>query len=122
MIELESYIRQNDFQGYDPYDILNSPIPFRWFGTLGQAVAIQFSKLNPINLRTLIGIKKGVNPKSLGLFLSGYAALYRKNQKEEYKREMDRLIVLIKENMSKDQLGASWGYNFDWATPKELKK
>ncbi len=119
---IESYIRKNDFQGYDPYDILNSPIPFRWFGTLVQAVVIQFSKLNPINLRPLMGIKKGINPKALGLLLSGYAALYRQNRKEEYRVEMDRLIVLIKENISKGQCGASWGYNFDWATPKELKK
>jgi hypothetical protein len=65
---LINYIEKEQFKGYDPYDTLNSWLPFHWFGKLGQALAIQIQKLNPINIRLLMGIKRDYNPKGLGCY------------------------------------------------------
>ena len=59
---LKHYIESENFKGYDPYDTLNSPIPFHWLGKWGPVLAIQFQKRNPFNIRKLLGIKKAHNP------------------------------------------------------------
>ncbi|MBN1434866.1 hypothetical protein JW921_08910 [Candidatus Fermentibacterales bacterium] len=63
------------FRGYDPYDGLNSR--FLWpvvkrsrFMRLALQQAV---KRSPLNLRPLIGVRPGLNPKGLALFLRGAA-------------------------------------------------
>ncbi len=76
--KLIQFIETSDFQGYDPYDILNARFNFKSFGKWGPAVAIQFHKRNPFNIRPLLGIRKGYNPKGMGLFLKAYSLLFQK--------------------------------------------
>ena len=65
--QLQTYIESQAFKGYDPYDTLNSPLPFHCLGKWGPVLAIQFQKRNPFNIRKLLGIKKEYNPKAIGL-------------------------------------------------------
>jgi len=46
--KLRSYVESENFKGYDPYDTLNSPIKFKYFGKLIPVLALQFQKRNPI--------------------------------------------------------------------------
>ena len=114
---LKSYVERADFAGYDPYDTLNSPIPFRRLGKWPPVLAIQFQKRNPINIRPLLGIRKARNPKAIGLFLLAYALLYRHDPRPEYLRTMQELLHWLEENTSRGYSGACWGYNFPWASP-----
>ena len=66
--QLENYLISENFKGYDPYDILNSFIPFKKLGNFFCVLATQIQKRNPINIRRLIGIKKGNKPKSFCSF------------------------------------------------------
>lgn len=116
--KLEMYCRNENFKGYDPYDTLNSWIPFKKFGNLISVLAIQIQKRNPINIiRPLLGIKKEYNPKGLGLFLKAYSMLYQIDKKEEYLETCNFLFEKIIQLKSKGYSGACWGYNFDWASP-----
>lgn len=116
-LKLITYCEQADFKGWDPYDGLNS-----WFiqkTPLGKSrflrlAWIQLFKRNPINLRTIFGIKKDYNPKGLGLFLIGYCNLYRIEKKQEYLERINTLGNEIIKLRSKGYSGACWGYNFDW--------
>ena len=92
---LLNYIENENYKGYDPYDTLNSFIPFHLLGKWGLVLAIQFQKRNPINIRPLNGIKKEFNAKAIGLLLNAYSLLYEKTGELHYKEK---------------------GYNFDWAT------
>jgi len=65
----EDYIVAENFRGYDPYDFLTSPIfklgflqnkPARFYSQ-------QIFRRIPFNLRPLFGIKKGLNPVTIGL-------------------------------------------------------
>lgn len=116
--KLLDYIESETFKGYDPYDTLNSWIPFKFFGKWPAAIATQIQKRNPINIRPLLGIKKEYNPKAMGLFLQAYSILYKKTNKKKYLEKADFFFNWLKENYSKGYSGFCWGYNFPWANPK----
>ena len=125
---LEKYCRLEQFQGWDPYDGLNSKV-FRNFPLLKRSdlvrlAWIQLFKRNPVNLRRLCFVPKGHNPKGNALLISGYCNLFRrqaltgKNQSgsgqellQIIKNLADRLISL---RSDKCRHGSAWGYNFDW--------
>lgn len=114
---LSDYIIKENFRGYDPYDILNSWLPFHFTGKWGQAIAIQFQKRNPVNIRPLIGVKKGINPKAMGLLLSAYCSLYEKLREAKYKIISDKIFEWLMDNTSEGYSGNCWGYNFPWVNP-----
>ena len=111
-----SYIESNDYAGYDPYDALNSPLlnllssKSKWT----KIAFTQFLKRCPLNLRPMLGVKKGLNPKGIGLFLWGYAKLYAIEKREEHLEKINYLLYLLDKLRSKGYSGSSWGYNFDW--------
>lgn len=120
---LLEYCEKEGFQGWDPYDGLNSKV----FNGLGlnkfpffRLAWIQLFKRNPINLRRLFLVPKGLNPKGLGLFLSGYSklllAMDKGNSKEfdKIKNKIDSLANMLISLQSEGYSGACWGYNFDW--------
>lgn len=117
LCKLLDYISENEFKGYDPYDTLNSWIPFRKIHRLLPAYAIQAGKYNPINIRSILGIAKGLNPKGMGLLLKSYSMLYQQEGKEKYFENAKLIFNWLKANHSQCNSGVGWGYNFDWATP-----
>ena len=131
--QLQTYIESENFKGYDPYDTLNSAIPFHWLGKWGPVLAIQFQKRNPFNIRKLLGIKKAHNPKAMGLFLQAYSLMYQQInpvsipiaivEGEETLQKMEFFFNWLLENRTKGYDEFCWGYNFDWASPvKFLEK
>ena len=119
---LRHYVEKAKFKGYDPYDTLNSPLPFHWLGKWGPVLAIQFQKRNPVNIRPLIGIKKGVNPKAMGLFLHAYSLLYQFSGAEAFREQADFCFRWLMDNPTEGFKGLCWGYNFDWASPVKTLK
>lgn len=113
---LADYCQSRDFQGWDPYDALNSPL-LRML-SLGlkypRIAVIQAMKRSPINLRRLFLVKQGHNPKGLGLFLWGFAKLYAIDHDPKYLEPIDRLLDLLDQLRSPRCSGNGWGYNFDW--------
>ena len=114
---LEKHLIKNDFKGYDPYDTLNSKIPFQKFGKWIPILATQFQKRNPVNIRPLLGIKKEFNPKALGLFLNAFVKQYHMSGEEHYLKECEQFIETLKTLRSKGYPHYCWGYNFPWASP-----
>ena len=113
---LRRYVVKEDFKGYDPYDGLNSPLARALsFGTkYGRIAFIQGFRRLPVNLRPFLGVGKGHNPKAVGLFLWGYAKLYKTDGNPEYLPVIDHLLDLLDQLKSRGYAGNCWGYNFDW--------
>jgi len=115
---LADYCNLEGFKGYDPYDGLNSKafqiLPLLNKVRMIRLAWIQGFKRSPINFRSLVGIHKDYNPKALGLFLSGYCALYNLESKKEYSDKIKLFTGKIIELEALGYSGASWGYNFDW--------
>lgn len=114
--KLQAYIEKEEFKGYDPYDTLNSWVPFHWIGKWGKPIGIQIQKRNPINIRSLIGIKKDYNPKAIGLLLHAYSLKYIIKKEPAIKANMDFLFNWLIENRTAGFNQYCWGYNFDWAS------
>lgn len=117
--ELEFYILKENFKGYDPFDGLSSTIfklPILKSNKLVRFVFQQVFRRIPINVRPLLGIKKGLNPVTLGLSIQAFTYLLQFNKEKEnfYKGKiyycLDELIRL----KSKGYSGSCWGYDFDW--------
>jgi hypothetical protein len=113
---LRAFIEAECFRGYDPYDGLNSP--FLKLATLGskwpRIAAIQLMKRSPVNLRPLLLVRKGYNPKGLGLILWSYAKLYGARGDETARSRALELLELLGRRKSVGVNGNAWGYNFDW--------
>lgn len=113
---LREYVEAHDFAGYDPYDALNSRV-LKLLGSRSKWVRIAFTqglKRLPVNARPLLRIPKGHHPKAIGLFLWGYARLYRLQKKPEYLGKIDYLLSLLEKLRSRGYSGNCWGHNFDW--------
>ena len=102
--KLKGYIEKEGYQGYDPYDALNSRI-FRTLSLnrrLLRIAFIQLMKKLPINLRPMLGIQKDYNPKGIGLFLWSYAKLYKATGNSEFLEKIDFFMDLL-ENLLKSR-------------------
>lgn len=111
-----AYVEAEDYAGYDPYDALNSPL-IRRLGARSKWVRIGATHLlrrSPINFRSLLGIRKGHNPKGIGLFLWGYSKLYAVHKEPRYLEKIDYLLDRLEQLKSPGYSGNCWGYNFDW--------
>ena len=111
-----SYIESADYAGYDPFDALNSPLlnllscKSKW----AKMAAMQCLRRCHVNIRPFLGIRRGHNPKAIGLFLWGYARLYALERDDRYLERIDYLLDLLDRLKSKGYSGNCWGYNFDW--------
>jgi len=120
---LRTYVEAEDYAGYDPYDALNSPVVkcltarSKW----GRLVATQALRTCPVNLRPLLGIRKGHNPKAIGLFLGAYVALWQVEAKAAYLTRIEHLLDLLEDLRSEGYSGNCWGYNFDWQSRTFLR-
>jgi len=110
------YIESQDYAGYDPYDALNSPL-LNVLSKKSKWMRIAFTqslKRFPVNVRPVLGVRRGHNPKGIGLFLWGYSKLYKVEKKAEYLARIEYLLSLLDKLKSQGYSGNCWGYNFDW--------
>lgn len=116
LVRLRGYVEAEGFKGYDPYDALNSPLLEKL--TLGRKwpriAALQLMKRSPVNLRPLLGVPTGFNPKALGLFLWSYGKLYRRDRDPLLLDRIEFFLDRLTETRSPGISGNGWGYNFDW--------
>ena len=114
--ELQAWLEGEAYRGWDPHDGLNSAFlnaaTFR-SRHLGMAV-LQLLRRLPINMRPVLGVKKGFNPKGVGLFLSAYLKRYAHWRKEEDVEKVEAFARWLEENCSEDYDEYCWGYNFAW--------
>ena len=114
--KLRNYIERQDYAGYDPYDALNSPF-LKTLSSKSKWVRIAFTQLLrrcPVNLRPILRVKKGYNPKGIGLFLGGYSRLFSVTQDEKLLPKIEYVTKLLELLGSTGYSGNCWGYNFDW--------
>jgi hypothetical protein len=116
---LEAYIVKNGYRGYDPFDALMSPLfslPVLKSSKIIRLGFQQVMKRLPLNIRPLLGIRKGYNPVTLGLAIQAYSYLANifPEQEDLYRDRVGSLIAELERLVSKGYHGACWGYDFDW--------
>lgn len=107
------------YAGYDPYDALNTSWSVLRKGKWPPVLAIQVMKRNPVNIRSLLGIKPVQNAKGLGLFLEALAVLEKQNR-GTYGEQIKELLLALENTSTPGYSGTCWGYPFDWASPVKV--
>lgn len=104
------------FRGYSLYDSHNSFIPFAKLGHTASFLINQVVKRSPVNLRKVLGVKKGINPKGVGLFLSAYSLLNGGGvlDRTTTTELVHEKFAWLRDNYSRGYSGYCWGYNYDW--------
>lgn len=125
--KLEKYCKKEDFKGWDPYDGLNSKLfkslPLLPDKKLGRLIWIQLIKKLPFNLRGLLKIEKGYNPKGLALFISGYCKISEiESRHSEAIQQINKLCMKVMDLQTPGFSGSCWGYNFDWESRAFFQK
>jgi hypothetical protein len=137
-----NWAEERDFKGSDPYDGLNSSLlsPALKHSRLLRLAVIQAVKRSPVNLRPLLMVPGGRNPKGLALFLSGLG--YQQATTEETGKDKNRETISkleqmilslaskpdstpafsknreIRTDITEEEVNNAdtfaWGYNFPW--------
>jgi len=119
---LFTYCTAEDFAGYDPFDGLNSDLfqmsPLKYFSKTRLAW-LQMVKRSPMNLRPILKVQKGVNPKGLALFALAEISRFRMTDDPKHSENVHSFLDRLLENkivgIAKDgKPTVSFGYNFDW--------
>jgi len=113
---LDSYVRDQQFKGYDPYDALNSPLIKNIQNKLVRLLFTQFFIYFPLNLRPFFRINPEINPNGIGLLLRAYCLMYRTGliNKNDFDQISSRLVNILLETKSQGYSGDCWGFPFDW--------
>ncbi|MCA9785044.1 MAG: hypothetical protein H6678_02100 [Candidatus Delongbacteria bacterium] len=113
---LEAWIVAEEYAGWDPYDALNSPLlKALSLGTrVGGIAWVQLIKRSPWNLRPLLAVPKGRNPKGIGLFLHASALRYSDTHDPLDLERITHFGNWLLENGNRQFGGIGWGYNFPW--------
>jgi len=126
---LEHWLERNGWAGYDPYDIRGTPLFLR-LQRLGPKASFPvralrrtlFSLANryPLAMRRLLGVRKRINPKSLGLLALGHLARFEATGKDNHRQRAVACLEWLEANAQPAYAGACWGYLFDWHTRVEI--
>ena len=102
-------LRNDNYNGYNPYDLLASPMVYNNI-TYNKArlVLTQINKICPINFRNVLRIEKKYAPKAMALTLS---ALIRKDY-NKYKYDIEFIINWLLDNKSNKFKEYSIGFQF----------
>ena len=116
---LEQYILRENYAGYDPYDVLRSPLfkfPILSTHHKIRLAAQQVMRRFPFNVRPLLRIPKGYNPVTYGLCLQAFSSLMTvyPERREFYQTQAEICLAQLKLLRSPGYSGACWGYDFDW--------
>ncbi len=110
-LRLYDFLCVNGWEGYDPYDGLNSRLlasistRSRWLRIL----LVHANRASPVNLRGILGIKKGTNLKGVGLLASAFLKLHAYTGEDEFLTTASSCLELLKSRSLKDRYsGHCW--------------
>lgn len=105
------------FAGSDPFDGLNSELmqatPLRKF-RLPRLVLTQAVKRSPVDLRHVLRIPAGVNPKGIALFALAELSRFRTTGDLTHQKNARSLLDRLLDLGIRTEATLAFGYNFDW--------
>ena len=116
IIRLDSWLTDNNYKAYDPFDGLSSSLlrPFTFNNKYLKIALQQGIRRFPINLRPFVGIKRNYSSKGMGFLARGYIRLYKSTKDKKYLEKAKYCLKWLLENQSKKFSGACWGNHFDY--------
>ncbi|MDR3609215.1 MAG: hypothetical protein P4L27_01470 [Ignavibacteriaceae bacterium] len=113
--EILEHCKKENFQSYDLFDALDSPIAKFINNPLLNRIFLQLLSKAPFNARALLGIKKTDNPKILSDILSTLCNLKKAGITQDIINEKEIIEKLLKLK-SKNSDYCSWGVPFKFVS------
>lgn len=115
---LLTWIAQNGWAGYDPYDVKDNFIYRLVHKTKYPRLAVErlFLLRFPRCARTLIRVQPQVNAKAMGLLAYSFVDLYEIEHDPDHKTRAEECLSWLEANKSHGYPGHCWGYPFNWYT------
>jgi hypothetical protein len=113
---LDHWLVKNDYKAYDPFDGLSSALlrPFTFNNPFLNIILQQGVRRFPVNLRPLLGVRKGHSSKGMGFIGRAYMRLHAATGKDEYVRKAKFCLNWLINNQHQGYSGACWGNHFDY--------
>lgn len=118
VLQLLEYIEEEHMLGYDPYDFYLSPVAKYVPKSI---LFLHAAKLAPVNIRPLLGIKKGMVTKVHALMIDSYLNLFEITKNETYLQKAEtcyRNMIAAAVLSTEEELG--WGRNYPFKTGGEI--
>jgi hypothetical protein len=108
--------RSDRYEGYSKHDGLNSPFLARLAGEsrLRRLGAIQVVTRSPVDMRSMVGVRKARNPKGLSLFARALLARHRMTGSADDAREARELLDWLIDHPAPGFDWLCWGYPYPW--------
>jgi hypothetical protein len=116
MQRLFGWLEQNEYRGYDTFDGLSARFvrPFTFNSKFLNTVLQQGVRRFPLNLRPLLGVRKGLSTKGMGFLARGFMRLHTATGQKVWADKAEFCLQWLIENQSKGYSGACWGNHFDY--------
>jgi hypothetical protein len=113
---LSTWLEDNDYRGYDPFDGLNARVlrPLTFETKLLRTVLQQGVRRIPVNLRPLLGIGRERSSKGMGFLARGFIRLHIATGEQRWAERAERALEWLIANQSPGFTNASWGNHFDY--------
>lgn len=126
ILKLDKWIEKNGWAGYDPYDIQELPLFLEkkpiFFRKIERKVISKIDGIYPLFIRKILGVRKKINAKAMGLFAQGYLNLFKTFKDKNYLDKAEQCFAWLKNNYSTGYSGYCWGYPFDWQSKMFIPK
>jgi rhamnogalacturonyl hydrolase YesR len=114
---LERWVEVHNYEAYEPFDGLSSPLRRLTFGNLFlERLLMQLVRQSPVNLRPLLGIKPLPSTKGRGYMAAGYLTLYQTTGAPEYAERAVRCLDWLIASKSPKFTECSWANHFDFVS------
>jgi hypothetical protein len=112
---LYSWLREADFRGHDPHDLLESPLIPKLMkrSPFVRLALLQAGRRSPIDLHKWLRVPKRFNPKGGGIILQGLLR-GKENVSQNWERDVAQIAQRLLAASVKTKHGIGWGYPFDW--------
>ncbi|HWZ81724.1 MAG TPA: hypothetical protein VNW47_03820 [Terriglobales bacterium] len=113
---LSTWLESNDYRGYDTFDGLNARFvrPLTLENKFLRTVLQQGVRRFPLNLRPLLGVRKGHSTKGMGFLARGFMRLHTATGEKIWADKAEYCLQWLIENQSPGYRGACWGNHFDY--------
>ena len=116
IINLDKWIENNNYKGYEPFDGLSSKLrPLTLYKKFPQQCLQQFVLRFPFNIRNYLGIEKKYSSKAMGFFAKSYLRMYLiDNEESKYLKKCEKCLDWLIEHICSKYSGFCWGNSFDY--------
>lgn len=114
---VERWVENHDYKGYEPFDGLSSYLYPLTFGNLfAERILQQLVRQSPVNLRPLLGVKPLESTKGRGFMAWGYLKMYKLTGDQQYREKSVKCLEWLIENKAPKYSNYSWGNFFDFSS------